>query len=226
MVIICGVVIWALFNMKLGFIIPAYNEHKTISTVVKKLGVYGTPIVVDDCSSDGTAELAKADGAVVVSHQQNRGYDQSLNLGFQKALELELTHVITFDADGQHPAELIPDYIALFQKGNDLVVGIRPIKQRMAESIFALYTKARYGIQDPLCGMKGYKMTHFKEIQSFDTLGLCGTELMLRYLKKGLRVAQLPIPILDRADSPRMGRVFAVNVSIMKSLFKSIFYLN
>ena len=78
----------------IGLVIPAYNEAATIKEVVVAAADYGTPIVVNDCSSDDTAALAEEAGAVVVTHKTNRGYDGALNSGFIKADELGCQYIV------------------------------------------------------------------------------------------------------------------------------------
>lgn len=207
--------------MKLAFVIPAYNEEKTIAQTVSKIKQWGLPIVANDCSKDETAKRASEAGAHVVTHLQNKGYDGALNTGFVEAANLGFTHVITFDADGQHPSEKIIDYIRLFEANNELVIGIRPRKQRFSENLFALYTELRFGVKDPLCGMKGYDLKKYREIGFFDSIGSTGTELMLRYLKMKAPFAQIPIPISDRLDQPRFGSIWRGNKRILKSLWNS-----
>ena len=69
-------------------IIPAYNEERFIGSVVLKTHKYSdTVIVVDDGSTDATAEIAQAAGAIVVRHEQNQGKGVALNTGFRKARE-------------------------------------------------------------------------------------------------------------------------------------------
>ena len=70
---------------RVGIVIPALNESATIVGIVKAVGKYGIPIVIDDGSTDNTAEWALQVGAVVVSHEKNQGYDVALNSGFKKA---------------------------------------------------------------------------------------------------------------------------------------------
>lgn len=207
--------------MKLAFVIPAYNEEKTIAQTISKIKQWGLPIVANDCSKDDTAKQAAVAGAHVVTHTKNLGYDGALNTGFAEAAKMGFSHVITFDADGQHPSEKIVEYIRLFEIGNELVVGIRPKTQRFSESLFAAYTDLRFGIKDPLCGMKGYDLTKYREIGFFDSTGSTGTELMIRYLMKKAPFAQIPIPIADRLDEPRFGSIWRGNKRILKSLWNS-----
>ena len=210
--------------MKLAIVIAAFNEEKTIGKTVQSVLPFGTAIVINDGSKDKTAELARTAGAHVVD-QQNRGYDGALDRGFEEANRLGFTHVITFDADGQHPAHALPKYIEFLNSGYELVVGIRPKKQRFLELIFSFYTRVCFKISDPLCGMKGYKMDFYKSIGHFDSYHSTGTELMLRYLKAGKKSVQFPIEIKDREDHPRFGRLIRANVYILRSMLRGIFLI-
>ena len=64
---------------------PGYNEAETITEVVKSATYFGAPLVVDDGSSDGTAELAQAAGAQVVRLSANVGYEGAIEAGFEAA---------------------------------------------------------------------------------------------------------------------------------------------
>ena len=92
--------------------IPAFNEAATIARIVESVAIHGQPIVVDDCSEDETASLARSAGAVVVCHETNRGYDGALNSGFAEADRRGCSYVVTFDGDGQHPATLVGEFVA------------------------------------------------------------------------------------------------------------------
>ena len=74
--------------MKAAIVIPAFNEADSIGDVVAAVSAYGTPIVVDDGSSDDTGLLASKAGAVVVRQEVNDGYDAALSRGFDKADEM------------------------------------------------------------------------------------------------------------------------------------------
>lgn len=206
----------------IGIVIPAFNEAKTIGQVIKDAAHYGIPLVVDDASTDETADVALAMGAKVVIHPANRGYDAALNSGFQRASEMGMQVVITLDADGQHDPSLIQEFIDGIESGFDVVLGVRGRHQRLAEKLFALYTKARYGLNDPLCGMKAYKCFLYQKLGHFDSYGSIGTELMLYAVKNGYQYAQIPIAVRDRIDSPRFGRIFAANYKIMRAMFLSM----
>ena len=104
--------------MKLVVIIPALNEAATIAGVIQRIParIHGITrcetIVVDDGSSDSTAEEARAAGARVVQHPLNRGVGAAFKTGVEAALEAGADIVVNMDADGQFRPEDIPRLIA------------------------------------------------------------------------------------------------------------------
>ena len=111
-----------------SLVIPAYNEAAhvadEISRVRKVLDETGWDyeiIVVDDGSSDGTAEAAAATGARVIRRIANGGYGSALKLGIRGA---KYDWILITDADGTYPADSIPDLLALADT-NAMVVGAR-----------------------------------------------------------------------------------------------------
>jgi glycosyltransferase involved in cell wall biosynthesis len=103
--------------MKLVVIIPALNEEKTVADVVRRVprvlnGVRQVEVVViDDGSTDVTAERARAAGARVVSHPQNRGVGATFATGVQTALAMGADLVVSIDGDGQFRPEDIPQLL-------------------------------------------------------------------------------------------------------------------
>lgn len=203
---------------RVGIVIPALNEADTITDVVKSSKNYGVPIVVDDGSTDATANLAKQSGAVVVSHFENVGYDRALNSGFFKAAEIGCEIVITVDADGQHNPLLIQRFIDTIDAQADVVIGIRSHKQRLTEHIFAMYTRLCFGIQDPLCGIKGYRISIFKALGHFDSYGSVGTELSLYAARRGYIIHQLAFPVRARQGKSRFGSIINANIKIFRAM--------
>ena len=196
--------------MKLAVVIPAYNEAATIAGVVRSVAAFGQPIVVDDCSRDDTAASAAAAGAVVLRHATNQGYDGALESGFAAAAQGGYEAVATFDADGQHDAAL--------ERGAELVVGERPRPARLAEALFNLYTRWRFGVRDILCGLKAYRMTLYRRHGRFDANRSIGTELALAGLRRGVAVARVEVPIHARADRSRLGSLLRANGRILRAL--------
>jgi len=88
--------------------VPAWNEEENIAAVLDELRD-GLPqaevLVVDDGSTDGTAELAREHGAVVISFGVNRGLPAGIAAGYEYAVEQGYEFCGRVDADGQHPVE-------------------------------------------------------------------------------------------------------------------------
>lgn len=207
---------------RIAIVIPALNESATIADVVEAAGRYGVPIVVDDGSTDNTAELATQAGGVVASHEDNRGYDAALNSGFKKAAEMGSEIIITVDADGQHDPSLIQKFIEAIDAGADVVIGIRSRRQRLAEHLFALYTNLRFGIKDPLCGMKAYRTVVYKALGHFDSYESIGTELMIFAAMKGCQFSQISFDVRERKGRSRFGQKFAGNYKIFRATLLSL----
>jgi glycosyltransferase involved in cell wall biosynthesis len=207
---------------RIGIVIPALNESATIAVIVEAVKKYGVPIVVDDGSTDNTAKLACQAGGLVVSHEYNQGYDAALNSGFKKASEIACEVIITLDADGQHDTALINRFIEQIDAGAEVVVGVRSACQRLAEHVFAWYTRIRFGIRDPLCGMKAYKTSVYRKLGHFDSYGSIGTELMIFAAKNGNRVDQISFDVRNRADESRFGRVIDTNYKVFRAIILSI----
>jgi glycosyltransferase involved in cell wall biosynthesis len=203
---------------ELAVVIPALNEAATIGDIVQKLIAFGSVVVVDDGSSDGTGDIARGHGADVVVHRQNAGYDAALNSGFARAAEMGAQFVLTVDADGEHPSAMIPRFIEALRAGNGLSLVVRDRLPRVGELIFSLVTRPLYGIRDPLCGMKGYRMEFYGQLGHFDSYGSVGTELMLYAVRHGAKPAQIPFKTGQRQDAPRFGRAFRANMKILRAL--------
>lgn len=204
---------------RIGIVIPALNEVSTIAAVVANAATYGVPVVVDDGSSDGTGAAAREAGAEVVRHDVNRGYDGALNSGFARAAELGCLYVVTMDADGQHDPTTIKAFLDSLDAGADVVLGIRDKRQRFAEVLFGWVAYTRWGVRDPLCGMKAYRMDVWRELGHFDSYGSIGTELALFAAVQRKRLSQRAVQTRPRLGTPRFGTRFTANTRILRSLW-------
>lgn len=109
-------------------IVPAFNEAGTVGCVVKDLlSLSGVEVVViDDGSTDGTGDIAKAAGARVITFPANLGIGAALRAGFMAAEHLECDAAFQFDADGQHDIGSVGSLLEPVLSGqSDLVVGSR-----------------------------------------------------------------------------------------------------
>ncbi len=111
-------------------LVPAYQEGPRVAEVVTAATAHLPVLVVDDGSSDDTAERAEAAGATVLRQRPNQGKGAAIRAGFRWALEEGLGAVIILDADGQHdPAEL-PRFLRAFaERRGDLIVGRRDFRR-------------------------------------------------------------------------------------------------
>jgi len=110
-------------------VIAAYQEEKRIGNVIKETKKYvDKVIVIDDGSTDKTAEVAKKSGADVISYELNRGKGYATKLGLVKAISLKPQIIILLDADGQHNPNYIPSFIDAIKNGADYVYGKRSFK--------------------------------------------------------------------------------------------------
>ena len=122
----------------ISVVIPAYNEEKTlkktieeIKKVFKKTKDYEI-IVVDDCSSDNTKEVAMKCGVKVISNPNNMGYGFSLKRGISEA---KYETIVITDADATYPFDMVPEMLKKKEEGFDLVIGARTGKY-YRQSIF------------------------------------------------------------------------------------------
>jgi len=107
--------------------VPCFNVEPYIKEVVSKASRYADQvIVVDDGSEDRTAEVARAAGALVISHGTNRGYGEAIKSCFEAAKTNAADVLVILDGDGQHNPDEIPKLLAPILKGEaDLIIGSR-----------------------------------------------------------------------------------------------------
>lgn len=108
-------------------VIPAYNEERTIRALAEAALALGPRVlVIDDGSSDATAQELRGLPLTLLRHASNRGKAASLRTAFEHALSLDATCVVTLDGDGQHDPLDAPNLLAVWQRRPDrLVIGSR-----------------------------------------------------------------------------------------------------
>jgi glycosyltransferase involved in cell wall biosynthesis len=208
-------------RLRIGIVVPALNEERSIADVVRGARQFGTVIVVDDGSIDGTNAKAVAAGAEVVRHESNQGYDAALNSGFARAADIGCEAVVTLDADGQHDPLLLRQFIDALDRNATVVFGVRDRFQRFAERMFAWVARLRWNIRDPLCGMKAYRMEIYRELGHFDSYKSIGTELAIFAAGRGCQIVEIPVRTRNRIGAPRFGRIIDGNWRILRSLLVS-----
>jgi len=113
-------------------VVPLYNEATVVGDVVRDLRTsFPVVVAVDDGSTDGSAAVARAAGAVVVEHPINLGQGAALQTGIETALRLGAEYVVTFDSDGQHQRVDAEAMVARLRSGEaDVVFGSRFLDAR------------------------------------------------------------------------------------------------
>ena len=108
-------------------VLPAFQCERTVGEVVCGLAArLARVVVVDDGSSDATAEAARTAGAEVHRHERNRGKGEALQTGIARALESEPQALVLLDADGQHDPADLPRLLAAWDdRRPDLIIGAR-----------------------------------------------------------------------------------------------------
>jgi glycosyltransferase involved in cell wall biosynthesis len=186
-----------------GAIIPAYFEEKHIADVVRRTRAQlDHVLVVDDGSTDGTAERAREAGAEVIVHPQNRGKGVAIQTGMRHWLERGLEYVLILDGDGQHLPEEIDRFLRASATGAKVLVGTRmnevssmPLLRRLVNRYMSRRVTRLCGqtIPDTQCG---FRMLHRDLIP--DLLGGANrfdyeTEMLIVASRQGCRIESVPI---------------------------------
>lgn len=207
---------------RVAILIPAYNEETTIGGVISGASQFGKVFVSDDGSTDATAKVAQGCGATVLNQGSNQGYDSALAFGLSELSHEGFDFVITMDADGQHAFEDLVLFENALTSGAYVVVGKRPRKARLMEKVFGLYTQTIWNVADPLCGMKGYRISVLREKHQIKTYNSIGTEVLLFALMNGFHVESVPILCRERSGKPRFAGVLKANLLIGRALVLAV----
>ena len=200
-------------------VIPAYNEEKTIKDIINTCRQYvDTVLVVNDASTDLTAEIVKQTDVKLLSNVSNCGYEVSIRRGFNYAI----------DGDGQHPCNLIPDFLSKLRSGDSLVLGRRNNLTRFSEKFASILYTVFLKIGDPFCGMKGFNVKHVNSPFLLTDSKSFGLDFLAHYLKYNSRYSQIDMFVRERVSGEsRIGLnklfldVLLINSSI-SVLFKII----
>jgi glycosyltransferase involved in cell wall biosynthesis len=206
---------------QIAILIPVYNEQKTILNVVNQVKKYGTPIIIDDASTDNSKRVIKQNKIIYFRNNNNLGYDKTLNIGFSKAKSLKFKYVITFDGDGQHHTKDLKRVIFYLNR-YDIVVGQRSKFQRFSESLFSKFSIFYYNIKDPLTGLKGYNIKVYNSLGYFDKNKSTGTKLLFHAVQKKFKIKKININIKQRVGVPRFGNVVKSNLYIIRSIILAL----
>lgn len=213
--------------MRVAIVIPAYQAAATIGAVLASITLPNARvIVVDDGSSDGTADTAAGKGVVVVTHPRNRGKGAALRSGIARACADDPDVIVTLDADGQHPASEIPRLLQpIGEDTADLVLGARvrshrmPVSRRFTNWISASLATRIGGqpVRDAQTGFRAFTRAVADRVRPTGDRYEFEANFLLGALRAGYRVASVEVPTIYGApshfrylgDTWRMARAFA-----------------
>lgn len=215
--------------MKLFAVIPAYNEATEIAAVIERTRPHvERVIVVNDGSTDGTADAARAAGADVYSHVINRGLGASLGTGFEAARRLDADAVVTLDADGQHDPAEISKFREALGKGADFVIGSRliaptggmPWYRVVANWLGNMVTFVLFGawVTDSQSGFRGLSKKALATMVVRANRMEVSSELVAEARHRRLVFAEVPIKAIYTEYSLSKGQSFFVGIKMLAKL--------
>lgn len=222
-------------------LMPCFNEEARVGKVinaVRKITTNAEIVVIDDCSSDGSANEALKNGATVLSHSCNLGYGAALQTGYKYALSRDFSAVLQLDADGQHDPKSIPRLTAMIAENKaDLCLGSRhlssdsdktPAIRRTGQRIFALTIKLFGGpaLTDPT---SGFQALNRKTVTLFaNDVFPCDypdSDVILMAHYAGLRITEIPVKMLSRSGGSSIHSGLKPLYYGIKMLFSMIIIL-
>ena len=232
-------------------IIPAYNECEKIGQVVSAIRESAENIdvlVIDDGSTDKTAQYAKAADAKVIRLCTNMGYGVSLQTGFKYAYEKGYEYLVQLDGDGQHDPMYIPDMLKMVISGEaDLVLGSRFLDQsstdgspplrykasmarKLGIGLFAFLTTKLVGfkITDPTSGYQAFNKRVLAFLtQDFFPCDFPDADVIIMLNRAGFKIREFPMHMCKRENGKSMHSgikpvyyVFKMFLSMLMTLLR------
>lgn len=196
-------------------LIPSYNTGGILLETVKSVLQLEIPLwVVFDGSTDGSPERVRPWASVanpafrIIDLAKNSGKGAAVLHGLREAISAGFTHVLTMDADGQHPADRVPEFLALSSKHPEAAIFGRPVfdgnapalrvNGRKISNFWANLETLGWGVDDSLFGMRLYpaqdllevmESTRFARRFDFDP------EVAVRLAWRGVPIINVPTPV-------------------------------
>jgi glycosyltransferase involved in cell wall biosynthesis len=193
---------------KIVVALPAHNEEDYIAKVIVGCQeLVDEIIVVDDGSIDATAGIAKGLGAIVISHDKNRGYGAAIGTCFKTAKERKANIMVILDSDGQHDPRDIIGLIEHVNSGSDIVIGSRfisnngnnghnvPAYRKIGMKILDLVTihAGSEKVSDSQSGFRAYSRMAIEKIRLNGNGMSAGSEILLQAKEQNLKISEVPI---------------------------------
>lgn len=204
--------------------LPVYNEESHINKVLDEVRKYSEEIlVIDDGSSDGTAErLATQTDLQIVTHQENQGYGAALRSAFLYAVEQGYDVLVTIDCDGQHEPRLIPEIAAAVFSDEktpiDIVSGSRYLKRFEGDSVppkerrdinvqitRLLNERLDLSLTDGFCGFKAYRVSSLPMFNITELGYAMPLQFWVQAVHAGLRTVEFPVPLVYLEEERSFG---------------------
>jgi len=218
-------------------IIPVHNEEDHIAKVILRVKPHVDKVIVcDDGSTDMTADIAKALGALVVSHDRKRGKGEAIKTLYEEVIRLDPNIIIMLDGDGQHDPDQIPMLTKPIEAGvSDVVLGSRyidggkmdaPPYRRVGLNIINWLYRVAIGVtvRDTQCGFRAYSRKAFKCLSGFEAsgYGIEGEQLVLA-MNNGLRIAEVPIFVrYNGLSKTSKNSAIMQGIDLMFTLFRLV----
>ena len=186
---------------KIFVVLPARNEEKHISKIVKSIKKYtNTVVVVDDGSDDKTSENAKKSKAIVLKHIVNLGKGAALKTGCDYATKNKADIIIVIDADAQHDPKEIPKFLETIKK-YDIIIAYRktnknmPLLLQFGNWIINKTITFLYGIKikDSQCGYRAFTSKAYKKLRWKASDYSMESEMIAKIGKHKLSYSEIPI---------------------------------
>jgi hypothetical protein len=218
-------------------VLPAHNEAANVGAVLRAMpekldGHPVVPLVVDDASEDGTAEVAKEAGALVATLPIRRGGGQAVRVGYELGLKLDAVVVASMDADGQHDPEELPLLAGPILRGEaDMVQGSRVLGQYEKQSgIRHVGVLVLSRLASLMTGMRitdvsnGYRAIHSQTLRRLilEQDQFWTSEVIIEALRHRARIEEVPITVRARASGvSKKPRPFKYGWSFLKVMVKT-----
>ncbi|MBN1871225.1 MAG: glycosyltransferase family 2 protein [Candidatus Omnitrophica bacterium] len=197
-------------------LIPSYNEGRTIGDLVTKLRAKGlTVYVVDDGSTDGTAAIAEAAGAIVVKHKKNKGKGASMREGFKHVVKKGFDAVIVMDGDGQHLVEDIGNFVDRIEATKaDMIIGNRmtdvasmPEERKHTNRFMSglISWLAGQDVPDSQSGYRLIKSEVLRKIKLESSNYEIESEMIVKAARAGFRIESVPIKTVYQGQKSRIN---------------------
>ncbi len=220
--------------MTITAILPAFNEEISIGSVVLHTRQHADHvIVIDDGSTDRTAEVAQLAGAKVIRHISNMGKGVALKTGFEYVRQNGAEVVVTMDSDGQHDPEEISKLVTPILKGEaDMVNGSRylngngkstPFYRRIGQNILDTVTNINSGltVTDTQSGFRAFSRNTFSTFK-FRSNGLAiESEMLMDAANAGFKVKEVEIGVrydVDGSSEHPLSHGIRVLVSVLHDM--------